>query len=301
LTRSGPSYTARREHDRAFAAESSASLVAPLLQPLFLPHVPRQFTKEDHYSMRTGSTSVREFAFRSRSGGSATFVRVGLAVAIASAPVTGALAQGTQAPLRNNQQQRQTEGQPQPTPARLIVPITGTLATAETATSAAPTALEREAAPAVAMPTALEGDVAPAVTGSFAIQRFARTTAGGVAAVGVLTLSITDSASSGGRTIITRGVLPLARGGDTPTLEEQAPASPPTLAQGCETLSLVLGRVNLDLPGRAIQLDEVHVDLVQGPGDRLGTVMCEVAGLLGGTAPPAELVKALNTLLDMIG
>jgi hypothetical protein len=83
------------------------------------------------------------------------------------------------------------------------------------------------------------------------------------------------------------------------TPDQQAQASPPTL--GCETLSLMLGRVNLDLPGRAIQLDEVHVDLVQGPGDRQGSVMCEVAGLVGGTAPPAELVKALNTLLDMMG
>ena len=95
--------------------------------------------------------------------------------------------------------------------------------------------------------------------------------------------------------------MPLATGGDTPTLDGQSRATPPTLAQGCETLSLVLGRVSLDLPGRAVQLDDVNVDLVQGADDRLGTGMCEVAGLIDRAAPPAELVKALNTLLDMMG
>ncbi len=249
--------------------------------------------------MHTRSTSVREFAFRSRPGGSATFVRLGLAVVIACAPVPGALAQGTQAPPQNTRQQRQTEGQPQPTPARLIVPIAGTLESAEGATSAAPTVLEED----VSTPTPLEGDVAPAVTGSFSIQRFARTTAGGVAAVGVLTLSITDSASNTGRSsaIVTRGALPLATGGETATPDERSQVSPLALAQGCETLSLVLGQVKLDLPGRAIQLDEVNVDLVQRSGDRLAPAMCQAARLIQGAAPPAELVKALNTLLDTIG
>jgi hypothetical protein len=239
--------------------------------------------------MHTGTTSVFEFASRTRSG-SAMFARVGLAAAIACAPVTGAFAQETQAPSRNNQQQRQAEGQHRST-GRLIVPITGTLGTAAPETPAA----------------AVEADVAPAVTGSFAIQRFAQTTDGGVAAVGTLTLSFTDPASNEARTVITQGAMPLDRGGDTGTPDEQPQpagvrpqASSPAIAQGCEMVSLLLGGVDLDLPGRAIQLDPVNVDLVQSVGERQGTSLCDVAGLMDG-ARPAQLVKTLNTILETMG
>lgn len=239
--------------------------------------------------MHTGSTSVLEFAPRSRSG-SAIVARVGLAVAIACVPVTGAFAQETQAPSRNKQQQRQAESQSRPT-GRLVVPVTGTLATASPATRTA----------------AVEADVAPAVTGSFAIQRFARTTDGGVAAFGTLTLSFADAASKEARTVITQGAMPLEREGATGQSDEQAqPAgvspqpSAAASAQGCETMSLLLGGVDLDLPGRAIQIDDVNVDLVQSAAERQGTPLCAIAGLMDGTRP-AELVKALNTLLDTMG
>jgi hypothetical protein len=201
----------------------------------------------------------------------------------------GAFAQQAQAPSRNNQQQSQAEGQRRPT-GRLIVPVTGTLGTA-----------------APAKPTgAVEAAITPAVTGSFAIQRFARTTEGGVAAVGTLTLSFTDSASNKARTVITQGAMRLDRGDDTGTPAKQQPggvspqASPPATAQGCETTSLLLGGVALDLPGLAIKLDDANVDLVPSAGEQQGTPLCDVAGLMTG-APPAELVKALNTLLDTMG
>jgi hypothetical protein len=239
--------------------------------------------------MHTGSTSVLEFGPRSRSG-SAIVARVGLAVAIACVPVTGAFAQETQAPSRKTLQQGQTESQSRPA-GRLIVPITGTLAAASPATP----------------PAAVQADIAPAVTGLFAIQRFARTTDGRVAAVGTLTLSFTDPASNKVRTVITPGAMPLDREGATGTPDEQPQpagvspqASPSAITQGCETMSLVLGGVDLDLPGRAIQLDDVNVDLVQSAGERQGTQLCAIAGLMDG-ARPAELVKALNTLLDTMG
>lgn len=239
--------------------------------------------------MHTTTTSVLAFASPGRSR-SAIVARVGLAVAIACVPVTGAFAQETQAPSRNNQQQRQAEGQRRPT-GRLVVPITGTLGTAAPAT---PTA-------------AVAADIAPAVTGSFAIQRFARTTDGGVAAVGTLTLSFTDPASNNARTVITPGVMPLDRGDDTGTPAEQPQpagvspqASQPAIEHGCETMSLRLGGVDLDLPGRAIHLDDANVDLVPSAGEGQGTSLCGVAGLMDG-ARPAELVKALNSLLDTMG
>jgi hypothetical protein len=240
--------------------------------------------------MHTRTTSVLEFASPRRSR-SAIVARVGLAVAIACVPVTGAFAQKTQAPSPNNQQQGQAEGQGRPT-GRLIVPVTGTLGTA--AAPAKPTA-------------AVEADITPAVTGSFAIQRFAQTTEGGVAAVGTLTLSFTDPASNKARTVITQGTMPLDRGNDTGTPDKQPQpggvspqASSPATAQGCETMSLLLGGVALDLPGHAIQLDDANVDLVPSAGERQGTPLCDVAGPMDG-APPAELVKALNTLLDTMG
>jgi hypothetical protein len=234
--------------------------------------------------MHTGSTSVLEFASRTRSGGCATWVRVGLAAAIACAPVTGALAQGTGTQAQPNNQQRQTEGQRLATPGRLVVPVTGTVGTA---------------------PTAAEGEAAatPEVTGTFAIQRFARTTEDSVAAVGTLTLNLTDPATKAARTIITQVAMPLAKSGDTTVPVGTAGQPQSTGATACGTLSMVLGPLELTLLGLSFQLNEVNVDfaVVAGTGERLGNLLCEVTSLIDGSARPAELVNRLNTLLDTIG
>ena len=244
--------------------------------------------------MHTGNTSVPRFASRTRSGTGDTFVRVALAAAIACAPVTAALAQGTQT-VRNNQQ-GQTNGQRQPTPGRLTVPITGTLGTAATPTPGAVAA------------------AASTVTGSFSIQRFARTTEDGVAAVGTLVLSFVDPASNAARTIVTQVAMSVAKSGGTtppggaadqaqPIVGATLQASAPAAAEACGTLSLVLEPPNLDQPGLAVQLDQVNVNVtaVQGTAEQMRNLLCEVAGLVEGTAPPAELVNKLNTLLDVIG
>jgi hypothetical protein len=251
----------------------------------------RGITKEDHDSMHTGSTSVLKFASRIQACGCATVVRVGVVAAIAGAPAADALAQGTQAPPNN--QQRQTEGLRKPTPGRLIIPITGRLG-------------------AVATPTAAEGeaDSTPSVTGSFSIQRFARTTEGAVAAVGTLTLSFTDPTSNAGRTIVTEVAMPLAKAapGDRDNQPQPIGATPQAslsiTPQACETLSLVLGSIELDLLGQAVQLDQVNVDFaatMKGASAQLGTLLCDVTDLMERAAPPAELVQTLNRLLDTIG
>ena len=118
--------------------------------------------------MHTGSTSVRRVCFsypirRMRDLGPRR-TRSGHSVRARGRRT----AQGTQA--QRNNQQRLTEGQRLPTPGRLVLPVTGTVGTATTAP-------EGEAA------------ATPAVTGSFAIQRFARTIEDSVAAVGTLTLN----------------------------------------------------------------------------------------------------------------
>lgn len=236
--------------------------------------------------MHTGSTSVLDCVSRTRFGTSTTFVRVGLAVAIACAPSSGALAQGRQSP-RNNNQQSEAGGQRQPTSGRLIVPITGSVGTAAMDTSATP--------------TEQEGDAAPTVEGSFSIQRFARTTDGGVAAVGTLTLRSSGEATTAARAIIAPGAMPLALGGNTASPDDERQGPLPAIAQGCETLSLVLDGVNLELPERVIQLDRVNVDFVRGVGERHAALLCEIAGVIGAADRQPELVNMLNTLLDTLG
>lgn len=247
--------------------------------------------------MHIGNTSVHAFAFRTRFGGSAIVVRVGLAVAIASAPVTGALAQGMQASSRNSIQQRPTAAQGRPSP-RLVVPVTGTLGTGSAVPN--PAALEDAATTtAVATPPLLEQAAVPTVTGSFSIQRFAPTTGGGVAAVGTLTLSVVEQVSAAARTIITPATMPVTAGSNAGTPDGQTQA-PPALAQACETLRLVLGRVDVDLPGLPVQLDEVNVDVVQGVDQRVGAAVCQAGGLIDQAATPADVARALNTLLVTI-
>ena len=137
---------------------------------------------------------------------------------MASAPVTAALAESKQGAGNNSQSQGvgnnpqgQTQGQRRPTPGRLVVPVTGTLETSATPGT----------------PTTPEGDAtaAPTVAGTFAIQRFARTTEDAVAAVGTLTLTFTDPTTDAARTIITQVAMPLAKSGEITTPTEPSPVS----------------------------------------------------------------------------
>jgi hypothetical protein len=251
----------------------------------------RGITKEDHYSMHTESTSVLAFAPRSRSWQhrrAATCVRVGLAVAIACAPVTVALAQSPQnaksPQTSSTTQTRQNAGQRQAAPGRLVVPVSATLAGAET--------------PSVEAGTS-------AVTGTFAIQRFARTTDDAVAAVGTLTLTVTDASTTSTRAIITQAAMPVARSTGIATPAPAVTASPSTgpTTTACETVRLVLDAIEIAPMGVAVEIARVNVDVtaLPGVGERLPTLLCEVANQISGTTAPAELVTTLNGLLDMLG
>jgi hypothetical protein len=256
--------------------------------------------------MHIRSMSVLEFASRSRSNRCATFVRVSLAAAIACAPTSVALAQGAQAP--------RTIQQRQPTPGRLIVPITG-IVEATTPSAPPPTAPPSSAEPSSVPPSVTPEGAAVSpqtVTGSFSIQRFARTTENAVAAVGTLSLSFTDSPSSVGRTVITQLAVPIATSGttvpgdgsnQTSPAVATPPAAAPALAATCETLSLKVGPIDLELLGVPVQLDQMNVDLTGSPGSGapLGKLLCEATSLIAAAAPPAEIARALNSVLDMIG
>ena len=154
---------------------------------------------------------------------------------------------------------------------------------------------------------------AATVAGSFAIQRFARTTEDAIAAVGTLSLTFTDQETNTARTVVTQAAMPLARSTDVATppgssepSATSAAGTPSTTApttRACETLRLVLGSIGIAPLGVAVQIDRVNVDVtaLPGVGERLSALLCDVTSQLAGTARPAELVTTLNALLDMIG
>jgi hypothetical protein len=149
--------------------------------------------------------------------------------------------------------------------------------------------------------------VAPDVLGSFSIQRFANTTDGGVAAVGTLTVNLVDPASARARTIVTQVAMPVTRAGDAPTTSSPGigsqPVSSSASAQACETLSLTLEPIQLDLLDMAIQLDQIDVDFTVVPGTsaRLGVLLCGVTGVMESGVNPTQRKNILNSLLDTIG
>lgn len=288
--------TTRCEHDRCALGNGALSAWHRSCS-LPLRRTFRGITKENQHSMHTGTTSVRARASRREFRPPAIFVRAGLAAAIACAPVTGALAQGMQGSSQNDNQERQTAGQRAPTPRRLLVPLTGTLQTA-----APPRGVEGNTSPTdIPTPTALEDTAVPTVTGTFSVQRFVPTTDGRAAAVGTMTLSFLDPQSNTARVVITQGAMPLAAAGDLATPGDQTQVRQPGVAQGCDRLRLVLGRVDVDLPGQPIQLDDVNLEFLQG-FDRLeADQLCQLAGLIGQAASPSELVRRLNAFLDTIG
>jgi hypothetical protein len=139
-----------------------------------------------------------------------------------------------------------------------------------------------------------------------------------VAAVGILTLSVTDPVSTTARTIITQAAMPVALSGDEVTSPAPGPVEPQrstatsslnansrvareASAQGCETLSLVLGPVDLDLLGMTVQLNQMNVDFISRSSGRQGIVMCGATGVINGGVSPVEQMKILNMLLDAVG
>lgn len=98
--------------------------------------------------------------------------------------------------------------------------------------------------------------------------------------------------------------MPVTRSGDSPAPSgATAQASSPASAQACETLSLTLEPIKVDLLGLAIQLDQVNVDFTVVPGTsaRLGVLLCGATGLMNSGVNPAERTNILNSLLETIG
>ena len=141
---------------------------------------------------------------------------------------------------------------------------------------------------------------APAISGTFDIQRFAasadRKT---LNAIGVLSIS------DGVRTVVTTTAIPVMS--ISPQNPNAAVNTAAVAVASCPVPHLVLGPLNLNLLGLNVSLNQVILDItaIPGPGNLLGNLLCDIAGLLnpGGALPGAlqGLVAALNNLLAALG
>jgi hypothetical protein len=113
-------------------------------------------------------------------------------------------------------------------------------------------------------------------TGTFDLRRFVRTT-NGVAAVGVLTGTLTNA--SGETTSVVRTIT-------VPVDVTQAT---------CDILHLDLGPLSLDLLGLKVDLSRIVLDITAETG--AGNLLCAVTGLLDD---PGGLARILNQILDII-
>jgi hypothetical protein len=211
---------------------------------------------------------------KTRSG---TLLRVLLAGTLVISPMAATVAQGQQPEIAENGQSAKGS---------LSVPVSGSAAL--------------EANPAASS----------ALTGTFTIQKFVRN-GNGVDAVGTLTASFTDPATSAVRTLVTQASIPVDRqatGG--PAIAAQADADdvpvkgPAVAAQAaCDVLHLVLGPLDLNLLGLRIQLNQVVLDItaVPGAGNLLGNLLCAIVGILDPPGPLGQLVALLNRLLALLG
>ena len=233
--------------------------------------------------------------------------------------VTGAHAQRADAQRSTQQQQAQVLSRA--TPGGLIIPITGRLATpASPITPTEPTTAPSAESLTTPTPTTTDSDadLIEQVTGSFSIRRFAQTTTGQVAAVGIMIVSVIDPSSGAARTVVTEAAIPVVpSGGDdsssrtsrlatttTPrplmTLSADSRATTTASAQRCETLNLALAPVQLDLIGLLVRLDETNIDFIPRTTGQLRTVLCGATSVTDGGVGPAERMKLLNSVLDAV-
>src|SRR5918992_1413742 len=130
------------------------------------------------------------------------------------------------------------------------------------APTAAPPAPNLAAVPVTGDFTDVLGGVGT-FTGTFDLTRITVQN-GELAAVGVLTGTLTDSAGEVIGTVTQNVTLPLDLNGT------------------CQILHLELGPLDLDLLGLVVHLDRVVLDITaeSGPGNLLGNLLCAIAGLL---------------------
>lgn len=69
----------------------------------------------------------------------------------------------------------------------------------------------------------------------------------------------------------------------------------------CPILNLTLGPLHLDLLGLVVDLNRVHLTITaqSGPGNLLGNLLCDIAGLLDNNSITSGIVSQLNNALGL--
>ncbi len=152
--------------------------------------------------------------------------------------------------------------------------------------------------------TAADGTV-QAVTGTFTIQRFARSQRT-IYAIGSVVASLPGATpGSAARTVVTQVSLPLVMPGtDAAAAGANAAAIGDVNALAtCDVLNLVLGPLDLNLLGLEVHLNQVILDIVavSGAGNLLGNLLCAVTNLLNGGVALGQIVNLLNSILAILG
>ena len=127
-------------------------------------------------------------------------------------------------------------------------------------------------------------------TGELQIRRFIRS---GTQIVGVGTVSgvVTNTVTGLSNNVIRPVTIPLDTGMSGPN-------------NGiCQSLSLVLAPLDLNLLGLLVHLDQVvlNIDAQSGPGNLLGNLLCAVTGLLDSVGLEQLVTDLLNRILGLLG
>jgi hypothetical protein len=119
--------------------------------------------------------------------------------------------------------------------------------------------------------------------GTYDIDRFTKQN-GGLAAVGTLTGTLTNSLGATVGSVDRQATVPLQATGT------------------CDILHLELGPLDLNLLGLVVHLDQVVLDInaEQGPGNLLGNLLCAVAGLLDPATGGGGLGGILNGIVALL-
>ena len=146
--------------------------------------------------------------------------------------------------------------------------------------------------------TAADGTV-QTLTGTFNIQRFARSQ-GRIYAVGTVVGALASATpGTAARNFVTQVSMPLVMPADS----NAAPSDGERCLATCDILNLVLGPLDLNLLGLEVHLNQVVLDIVgvTGAGNLLGNLLCAITGLLDGGGPLGQIVSLLNSLLALLG
>lgn len=140
------------------------------------------------------------------------------------------------------------------------------------------------------------------IAGTFKISRFAIQN-GALVALGQLNATVTDTAGTVVRTVVTSVAWPVADGGSgSPGADGGSCSDDVSAAVDCDILNLVLGPLHLDLLGLVVDLNQVILTITgtTGAGDLLGNLLCAITGLLDAGALGQQVVNLLNQLVGIL-